>query len=168
MTGSATPVYSNNINAGPATVIFTYAGDDNHTGNTGNGGFTITQATSTVTVTCVSPQTYTGSPLTPCSAVLGGAGTLTGSATAVYSNNTNAGAATVIFTYAGDTNHTGSTGNGGFTINKATPTATLSVTNSPQTYDGAAKAAAVSATSATAGAVANTSTGGAATQTVTA
>ncbi len=51
-------------------------------------------------------------------------------------------------------------------INKATPTATLAVTNSPQTYTGGAQAATVSVTtSSVPGAVANVLTGGAATQT---
>ena len=55
---------------------------------------------------------------------------------------------------------------GSFVIDKATPTATLAVNNSPVTYDGTAKAATVAITvSSVPGAVANTLTGGAATQT---
>src|SRR5206468_1766137 len=55
---------------------------------------------------------------------------------------------------------------GGQVVNKATPTATLAVTNSPQTYDGTAKAATVSITaSSVPGTVANILTGGTATQT---
>ena len=51
-------------------------------------------------------------------------------------------------------------------IEKATPTATLAVTNSPQTYTGSAQAATVSmTTSSVPGTVANVLTGGAATQT---
>lgn len=52
------------------------------------------------------------------------------------------------------------------TINKATPTATLAVSNSPTTYDGTAKAATVSINaSSVQGGVQNILTGGAATQT---
>ena len=55
---------------------------------------------------------------------------------------------------------------GNFVINKATPTATLAVTNSPQTYTAAPQAATVGiTTSSVPGAVANVLTGGAATQT---
>ena len=51
-------------------------------------------------------------------------------------------------------------------IQKATPTATLAVNNSPVTYDGAAKAATVGiSVSSVPGAVANILTGGAASQT---
>ena len=51
-------------------------------------------------------------------------------------------------------------------ISKATPTATLAVNNSPQTYTGSAQAATVGITvSSVPGAVANILTGGAATQT---
>src|SRR4029079_9362926 len=53
-----------------------------------------------------------------------------------------------------------------FTINKATPTATLVVTNSPQNYSGLAQAATVGiSVSSVTGTVANVLTGGAATQT---
>src|SRR5439155_11901757 len=55
---------------------------------------------------------------------------------------------------------------GGQTVNKATPTATLAVTNSPQTYNGSGLAALVNiSTSSVPGTVANILTGGAATQT---
>jgi hypothetical protein len=55
---------------------------------------------------------------------------------------------------------------GDFVINKATPTVTLAVTNSPQTYTGSGLAATVGITnSSVPGAVTNVLTGGAATQT---
>src|SRR5205823_2919934 len=55
---------------------------------------------------------------------------------------------------------------GDFVIDKATPTATLGVTNSPQTYNSSGQAALVSiSTSSVPGTVANILTGGAATQT---
>jgi MBG domain (YGX type)/Bacterial Ig-like domain (group 3)/Carboxypeptidase regulatory-like domain len=140
---SVTPVnYTNNINAGAATASATYGGDANHDGSTGNGGFTINKASSTTTIDCTTgaPFTYTGSAITPCSATATGAGGLNASVTPVnYTNNVNAGAATASATYSGDANHDGSTGNGGFTINKASSTTTLDCTaGSPFTYTGSA------------------------------
>jgi hypothetical protein len=145
--GTAVPAgnYANNTNAGAATASFTYLGDANHSGNTGNGGFTIDPAGSTVTITCGGPYTYTGSALTPCTYGVKGneAGNpvLVAAGTAVpagsYANNTNAGAATASFTYTGDANHTGNTGNGGFTIDPAGSTVTISC-GGPYTYTGSA------------------------------
>ncbi|MBE0683215.1 MAG: sortase [Anaerolineales bacterium] len=131
---TASLVYSNNINLGAATADVSWAGDTNHTGNTGSGGFTIGQATSTVTVTCPVSVPYTGSPLTPCTAQATGAGMTPVDVTAslIYSNNTNAGAATADASWAGDTNHTGNTGSGGFTIAAAGQTITV-VTSAPPT-----------------------------------
>ena len=69
---------------------------------------------------------------------------------------------------AASTNYSAATGlpPGAFVINKATPTATLAVTNSPVVYDGSPHAAAVGITvSSVPGSVGNILTGGAATQT---
>ena len=135
--------YSNNTNAGPATASATWAGDTNHTGNTGNGGFTIGQAASTVTVGCTvgAPFTYTGSPQTPCSATATGVGMSAVDVTSslVYSNNTNAGPATASANWAGDPNHTGNTGNGGFTIGQAPSTTVVTCGAGPFTYTGSAQ-----------------------------
>ncbi len=68
----------------------------------------------------------------------------------------------------GDTNYNTLTGlsAGDFVINKVTPTATLTVNNSPAVYDGTAKSASVVvSTSSVGGSVANILTGGAASQT---
>jgi hypothetical protein len=55
---------------------------------------------------------------------------------------------------------------GNFVIDKATPTATLAVSNSPQTYSGAPQAATVAiSVSSVPGAVTNILTGGAASKT---
>ncbi|HBB89181.1 MAG TPA: hypothetical protein DC047_16370 [Blastocatellia bacterium] len=51
-------VYSNNTNAGAATANASWAGDSNHTGNTGSGGFTITKAPQTITWSNPSSITY--------------------------------------------------------------------------------------------------------------
>ncbi|HBB89180.1 MAG TPA: hypothetical protein DC047_16365, partial [Blastocatellia bacterium] len=126
-------VYANNINVGTATADATYSGDANHSGSTASQvTFTITQAASTVTVTCTAgaPYTYTGSPQTPCTAQATGAGMSPVNVTSslVYSNNTNVGAATAQANWAGDSNHTGNTGNSGFTINQAASTVTVTCT----------------------------------------
>ena len=112
-----TPVtFSNNTNAGTATAGASFSGDTNHTGNTGSTTFTIGQAGSTVTVTCTGgPFTYTGSPLTPCSATSSTGAPLT----PTYSNNTNVGTATASATFAGDTNDSGSSSSATFTITPA-------------------------------------------------
>ncbi|HBB96988.1 MAG TPA: hypothetical protein DC054_16540, partial [Blastocatellia bacterium] len=103
--GSLTPIYANNINAGSATASASFGGDANHDGSTGNGGFTITKASSTTTVTCPASATYTGSAIEPCTASYSGAGGLSGSLMPIYANNINAGSATATATYGGDANH---------------------------------------------------------------
>src|SRR5439155_1134658 len=63
-------------------------------------------------------------------------------------------------------NYGDQSGNATVTITQATPTATLAVSNSPQTYTGSGQAATVAVTAhSVGGAVANASTGGAPTQT---
>jgi DNA/RNA endonuclease G (NUC1) len=137
LSGSLTPIYENNINAGSATASATFGGDANHDGSTGSGGFTIAKASTTTTVICPASQTYTGSAIEPCTGSYSGAGGLSGSLTPVYSTNINAGSATASATFGGDTNHESSTGNGGFTITKASTTTTVTCPAS-QTYTGAA------------------------------
>ena len=137
---SASLSYSNNINAGPATANASWGGDANHTGNTGSGGFTIGQASSTVTVDCTvgAPFTYTGSDQTPCTAKASGVGMsdVDVSASLSYSNNINAGPATANASWGGDANHTGTTGSGGFTIGRAPTTTTVTCGTGPFVYTG--------------------------------
>ena len=110
-------VYGNNTNAGTATANATYAGDANHTGSTATQKtFTIDKASSTTTVTCPTSVPYTGSALTPCSAVVTGAGGLNQSLTVSYRNNINVGTATASASYAGDVNHTSSSNSKNFAI----------------------------------------------------
>jgi hypothetical protein len=113
---TASLVYSDNTNAGTATAEASWAGDANHTGNTGSGSFEITQAPSTVTVTCPASVVYNGSAQTPCTASVTGAGGLNQSLTVSHSNNTNPGTATASASYAGDDNHTGSSDSKNFSI----------------------------------------------------
>src|ERR1051325_7556113 len=134
---SVTVTYGNNTNAGTATADATYAGDANHNGSTATQvTFTIDKASSSTTINCPTNVTYTGSPLTPCTATATGAGSLNVSVTVVYANNTNAGTATADATYAGDANHNGSTApQMTFTIDKAASTTTISCPTNV-TYNG--------------------------------
>ncbi|HET7169794.1 MAG TPA: YDG domain-containing protein, partial [Candidatus Limnocylindrales bacterium] len=90
---------------------------------------TIGQAASTVTVDCTAgaPFTYSGDPITPCTATASGAGMspldVTGSL--VYTANTDAGSASAEASWAGDLNHSASTGSGGFSIGQAASTVTV-------------------------------------------
>ena len=142
---SPAPVYANNVAAGvnTASASYTFAGDDNHTGSVDSKSFSIEKASSTVTVTCPgTAQTYTGSPLTPCTAEATGVGMSAVSVTSsiVYENNTDVGAATANANWAGDGNHTGNTGNGVFTISQASSTVTVDcIAGAPHTYTGSAQ-----------------------------
>lgn len=132
--------YGNNTNAGTATADAAYAGDSNHNGSTATQvGFTIDKASSTTTISCTSPVTYTGSALTPCTATATGAGGLSASVTVVYGNNTNAGTATADASYSGDANHNNSIATQQtFTI---APASSSTVVTCPAsvTYNGAAQ-----------------------------
>ena len=137
------------------------------------GNFVIQKATPTATLAVTnSPETYNGSPqaatvgITVSSVPGAVANILTGGA----ATKTNAGtyAVTADFVPTDTANYNTLTGlsAGNFVIQKATPTATLAVTNSPVTYDGSPQAATVGITvSSVPGAVANILTGGAATKT---
>ena len=84
-----------------------------------NGAWSITQATSTVTMTCPASVTYNGAAQTPCTATVTGAGGLNQALTPVtYTNNTNAGTATASASFAGDANHAASSNTANFTINR--------------------------------------------------
>src|SRR5207247_5329972 len=128
-----------NTNAGAATADANWSGDANHTGNTGSGGFTITQASSTVTVTCGGPYVYTGAVQTPCTAQAAPVGMSPVDITAslVYGNNINVGAATADAGWGGDANHTGNTGSGGFSITKASTSVTVNCPASETSTGGA-------------------------------
>src|SRR4030095_9171208 len=131
------------------------------------------KATPTATLAVTnSPQTYNASPQSAtvgisASSVPGAvANILTGGA----ATQTNAGtyAVTADFVPTDTANYNSLLGlsAGSFVITKAPPTATLAVTNSPQTYNGSGQAATVGiSASSVPGAVANILTGGAATQT---
>jgi hypothetical protein len=100
-----------------------------------SGTFRIIPAPSTTTVTCPASVTYNGSPQTPCSANVTGAGGLNQSLIVTYTNNTNAGVATASASYPGDGNHAGSSDTETFTIAQAPSTTTFGPAPTP-TYPG--------------------------------
>jgi hypothetical protein len=159
--------------AGSHTITALYSGAAGFATSSGNGSLTVTKATPIVTLAVSnSPQTYTGSgqAATVSISTSSVAGTvaniLTGGAATQTTAATYAVTADFVPTDTTDYNTLTGLSAGNFVIGKATPTATLAVTNSPQTYTGSGQAAAVSiSTSSVAGAIANILTGGAATQT---
>jgi len=133
--------YSNNTNAGTATVSVT--GTGNYAGSTGSGAFTISPLATTLTVTVSGTYTYNGTAQTPSGAsvtVKAGNTTLTAgtdyNTPFTYSNNINAGTATVTVTGRG--NYTGSTGAGSFTIAPLAATLTVTVSGT-YVYNGLAQ-----------------------------
>ena len=131
-----TVAYSNNINAGTATVTVT--GKGNYTG-TKTANFTINaKNASSLTISDIAAVTYNGSAQTPAVTVKDGTATLTSGTdyTIAYSNNINAGTATV--TVTGKGNYTG-TKTANFTIN-AKNVSSLTISDiTAVTYNGSAQ-----------------------------
>ena len=102
--GSATVTI---VTVGTCTVTATKAADATYNATT-SAPFSITigQASSTTVVTCPVSVPYTGSAQTPCTVAVTGAGGLSLTPSATYSNNTNVGTATASYTFAGDANYT--------------------------------------------------------------
>ncbi len=116
--------YTSNTSAG--TAKFTITGIGDYTG-TYSGTFTIAKATCTATLSATS-YTYDGTAKKPSVTVKNASGKTVSSSyyTVAYSNNTNAGTATVTITMTGS-NYTG-TITENFTIAKATQTVSVSST----------------------------------------
>ena len=114
------------------TAHWTYSGGTNYNDQSGSVAIMVNKATSTVTVTCPSvSQTYTGLAHTPCSAEATGMGmiALDVSGSLLYADNTNVGTATVSASWGGESNHTGNTGSGSFSISQAA--GSVSINNIP-------------------------------------
>ncbi len=139
--GEYTVSYSNNTNAGTATVTIADKANGNYTVS-GSATFTISpKEVSSPTIEFSDAEiTYTGSALTPTITVKDGSTVIpTSEYTVSYSNNTNAGTANLTITDKANGNYTVS-GETTFTINPKTvsnPTIILSQTTF--IYDGTAK-----------------------------
>ncbi|HYW69578.1 MAG TPA: PxKF domain-containing protein [Pyrinomonadaceae bacterium] len=117
--------YSNNSNAGSASASASFAGDENHTGDSDSKTFAIDKASSAVTLTCASgPFTYTAAAQIPCHANVTGAGSLNQSLNVTYTDNINAGTAGAKAEFNGDSNHNSSNDSKNFVIDKAPLTVT--------------------------------------------
>jgi hypothetical protein len=122
--------------AGTGTVTPTVGGDtlSNYAINAVNGAWSITQAPSTVAVSCPASVVYGGAAQAPCTATVTGAGGLSQSLTVTYTNNTNVGTATASANFAGDANHTASSSSASFTITQASQAIAFTQPASPVTY----------------------------------
>lgn len=130
--------YSDNTDVGTATASASFGGDDQHFGSSGSDTFEITQATSSVAVTCPSAVVYTGSAHDVCTATATGAGGLSEPVAVTYDpGNVDAGSVTANATWSGDANHSGSSGSATFTISKAETVVTITCTPGPHTYTSA-------------------------------
>ena len=125
---------TNILASGTCSVTATKAADNDYNATTSAPiTITLTQATSSVTVTCpATPQPYTGSAQTPCTASYTTSDGLSGSLTPTYMNNIDVGTSTASATYAGDSNHSGSSNSATFTISEANQ-ATLVASSTPST-----------------------------------
>ena len=113
--------------AGECTITASQAGDSNYLPAPDvQQTFRIFKAASTTTVICLTKVTYTGSPLTPCSANVTGAAGLNQELTVDYTRNINAGTANASASFPGDANYTGSSSDLlKFMIDKASQTITF-------------------------------------------
>jgi hypothetical protein len=101
---------SRTISYGPGWLCIV-VGDANHQASMGSTTFTIARGSSALTVTCAAgPFYYTGSPITPCTAIVTGVGGLSQALPVNYSNNTGVGTVMANAAYAGDPNHNAGTG----------------------------------------------------------
>src|SRR6266498_443545 len=173
LTGGAATQTNANTYAVTADFVPTDTANYNTLTGLSAGNFVIDKATPTATLAVNnSPQTYDGSAKSATVAISASsvpgavANILTGGAATQTNANTYAVTADFVPTDTANYNTLTGLSAGNFVIDKATPTATLAVNNSPQTYDGSAKSATVAiSASSVSGAVANILTGGAATQT---
>jgi hypothetical protein len=113
------------VPGGTANWSFT-ATSNNYNDDAGSVAVEITQAASTVTISCPASVVYNVGAQTPCTAEATGAGMSPVALTVSYSNNTNAGTATATASWNGDLNHTGNNATKNFTIEKADATCTVS------------------------------------------
>ncbi len=102
---------------------WSFAGGVNYFDANGTVNDSIAKASSTTTVSLpAGPFVWTGSQLTPATVTVSGAGGLSLTPTASYTNNVNVGLATASYAYGGDANHLSSSDSKNFTIIPAVPT----------------------------------------------
>lgn len=101
--------------------------------------YVVANAASTTTISCTAPQTFSGAPLTPCTATVSGPGGLSESVVVSYTNNLNAGTATATAAFAGDASHDASDASTTFAIGQAESTTVVTCDTSPLTFDGSAQ-----------------------------
>ena len=89
-----------------------------------NGAWNITQASSTVSMSCPSSVVYNGAAQTPCTVTVTGVGGLSTTVPITYTNNVNFGTANASATFPGDTDHAGGNASVNFAIIPAAVTAT--------------------------------------------
>ncbi len=132
--GTSLDLGSSFTNAPGGTANWSFNGGTNYNDQSGTVEIVIAKAASSVTATGDS-FTYDGTTHTGGSGSVSGVGGVTGGVTLSYSGDQiNAGSYTVIATYVGDENHTGSSDSATITIAKATSSVT--VTGGTFTYDG--------------------------------
>ena len=145
--GEYTVSYSNNTNAGTATVTIADKANGNYTVS-GSATFTISPKVVSSPTIALSQTSYTydGSAKTPTvSSVKDGSTTIASDEyTVSYSNNTNAGTATVTIADKANGNYT-VRGEANFTISpKVVSSPTIALSQTSYTYDGSAKTPTVS------------------------
>ena len=130
--------YSNNVNAGEATVTITGKGNYD-SATTATKHFTISPVSlEGVTIAAIADQAYTGEAVEPAVSVTFNGKAVSGEEYTVgYSSNTEAGEATVTLTSTGKNFTAGTTKSATFQIIAAT--ATLSGSDQTVTYNGAAQ-----------------------------
>ncbi|MBS4029573.1 MAG: Ig-like domain repeat protein, partial [Ignavibacteriales bacterium] len=174
ISGDSATFSTSTLNAATHSITAQYIGDANYSTSTSSAvSQVVNKATPTATLAVNnSPQTYTGSGQSATVTISSSsvAGTVANILTGGAATQTNAGMYTVTADFVpndgANYNTLTSQSAGNFVINKATPTATLAVSNSPQTYSGSVQSATVTiSSSSVAGTVANILTGGAADQT---
>ncbi len=116
------------------TADWTFTGGSNYNDQSGQAAIIVSSAESTTVVNCPVSAVYKGSPVTPCTASVSGAGNFNQSAAVDYSDNTSVGTATAIATFVGDNNHSGSSDSKTFAI---TPTVlNVTASNGTMVYGG--------------------------------
>jgi hypothetical protein len=115
------------------TAHWTFAGNTDYKAAAGDATITITQAPSSVAITCPAGVTYNGMAQTPCSANVTGIN-LSQILAVVYMSNTNAGLASASAAFAGDNNHTGNTNSTTFMISPAPTSASVSTSPNPSNW----------------------------------